>query len=197
MTEPPLNPLNLVLMGGSSGSFVIFEQIVKLAVRPLPCAVIFVIHRGKSSIANLSYLFKSKTKVRMEEPQHLDPVQNDCIYFAVPDYHLLIGPDKRFYLDDTDKDFFSRPSIDATFTSAAHSGIEVRAAMLFSGASQDGASGLKLIAEKGFDTYVQNPDFAEVPRMPAAALSQYGGHHILNEKNIFEEISSVLYSYST
>ncbi|GLU52287.1 chemotaxis protein CheB [Dyadobacter frigoris] len=197
MTELNPNPLNLVLMGGSSGSFVIFEQIVKLATRPLSCAVIFVIHRGKSSLANLPHLFKAKTKVRMEEPEHLDPVVNDCIYFAVPDYHLLVGPDARFYLDETDKDFFSRPSIDATFISAAQSGIKIRAAMLFSGASKDGASGLKLIAEKGFATYVQNPDFAEVPRMPAEAISQYGGHQILNEKNIFEEISSVLYSYST
>lgn len=197
MTEPLHNPLNLVLMGGSSGSFVIFEQIVKLATRPLSCAVIFVIHRGKSSLANLPYLFKGKTKVRMEEPQHLDPIENNCIYFAVPDYHLLVGPDARFYLDDTDKDFFSRPSIDATFISAAQSGINIRAAMLFSGASQDGALGLKVIAEKGFATYVQNPDFAEVSRMPAEALSQYKGHNILSEKNIFEEISSVLYSYST
>ncbi|MCF0055622.1 chemotaxis protein CheB [Dyadobacter sp. CY356] len=197
MTEQNRGPLNLVLIGGSSGSFVIFEQILKLATRPLPCAVIFVLHRGKSSMANFPFLFKAKTKVRMEEPQHLDPVENDCIYFAVPDYHLLIGPDKRFYLDDTDKDFFSRPSIDATLISALQSGINIRAAMLFSGASQDGALGLKLIAEKGFATYVQNPDFAEVPRMPAEALKQYGRHHILDDKTIFEEIRSVLYSYST
>lgn len=197
MTKLHPDPLNLVLMGGSSGSFVIFEEIVKLATKPLTCAVIFVIHRGKSSLTNLSYLFKAKTKVRMEEPQHLDPVENDCIYFAVPDYHLLVGPDERFYLDDTDKDFFSRPSIDATFISAAQSGINIRAAMLFSGASQDGAYGLKVIAEKGFATYVQNPNFAEVSRMPAEALNLYGGHHILSEKKIFEEISSVLYSYST
>ena len=194
MTEPHSNPLNLVLMGGSSGSFVIFEQIVKLATKPLSCAVIFIIHRGKSSLANLPYLFKGKTTVKMEEPQHLDPIKNDCIYFAIPDYHLLVGPDERFYLDDTEKDFFSRPSINATFISAAQSGINIRAAMLFSGASQDGAAGLKLIAERGFATYVQNPDFAEVPRMPTEALSQYNGHHILNRENIFEEIRSVLYS---
>ena len=133
----------------------------------------------------------------MKEPQHLDPLDTNCIYFAVPDYHLLIGPDRRFYLDATEKDFFSRPSIDATFISAAKSGIRIKAAMLFSGANEDGAAGIRQIAEKGFRTYVQNPDFAEVPRMPLAAINECDKHQILNEENLFEEIRSILYSYST
>lgn len=94
----------------------------------------------------------------MSEPHHLDPITANSIYFALPDYHLLVGADHRFYYDHTEPDFFSRPSIDATFISAALSGIPVKAAMLFSGSSQDGAEGLKLLAEKGFRTYVQNPE---------------------------------------
>lgn len=197
MTHIQDNPLNLVLLGGSSGSFVLFEEIVKLTTSPLNCTLIFVLHRGKSNSSNLPQLFKTKTKVRMEEPEHLDPVANNCIYFAVPDYHLLVGPDGRFYLDNTDKDFHSRPSIDATFISAAQSGIPIKAAFLFSGSNQDGASGLRYIAEKGFDTFVQNPDFAESARMPQEALRLYRGHRILDQTNIFEHIRNILYSYST
>lgn len=191
------NPLNLILLGGSSGSFALFEEIIKLITKPLPCALIFVLHRGKSSLSELPVLFHSKTKVRMEEPQHLDLLDTNCIYFAVPDYHLLIGPDQRFYLDGAEKDFFSRPSIDATFISAAQSGIPIKAAMLFSGASEDGAKGIKQIAEAGFHTYVQNPNFAEIQKMPLAALNAYDKHQILNEENLFEEIRSILYSHST
>lgn len=197
MNNHPDDSLNLILMGGSSGSFILFEEILKLVYKPLPCAIIFVLHRGKSSLSELPKLFRSKTKMRMEEPQHLDIIENNCIYFAVPDYHLLIGPDKRFYLDATEKDFFSRPSIDATFISAAQSGIHIHAAMLFSGASEDGAAGMKQIAEQGYDTYVQNPDFSEVPRMPLAAIKAYEKHRILKKENVFEEIRSILYSHST
>jgi len=189
-------PLNLVLIGGSSGSFVIFEEILKLLDQQLSCALVFVLHRGKSSVSELPVLFRSKTKIKMEEPQHLDLIENNCIYFAVPDYHLLVGPDSRFYLDGTEKDFFSRPSIDATFISAAQSGIYIKAAMLFSGASEDGAAGMKMIAERGFKTYVQNPGIAEAERMPAAALLAYGQHQVLGN-NMFEEIRSIVYSYST
>lgn len=191
------NPLNLILLGGSSGSFALFEEIIKLVTKPLPCTLIFVLHRGKASLSEFPVLFHSKTKVKMEEPQHLDLVDTNCIYFAVPDYHLLIGPDQRFYLDATEKDFFSRPSIDATFISAAQSGIPIKAAMLFSGASEDGAKGIRAIAEAGFRTYVQNPDFAEVKKMPLAAINAYDRHQILNEENLFEEIRSILYSHST
>jgi two-component system chemotaxis response regulator CheB len=186
-------PLSLVLVGGSSGSFVIFEEILKLLTSPLSFALVFILHRGKSSSSALPELFKTKTRVYMKEPYHLDPIKANSIYFAFPDYHLLIGPDQRFYYDISEKDFFSRPSIDATFTSAAVSGIPVKAAMLFSGSSADGAFGMKVIAEKGYPTYVQNPNFAESPRMPQEAILQYGHHAILNEGNLYQVIKNILY----
>lgn len=128
----------------------------------------------------------------MSEPYDLDPIEANSIYFAYPDYHLLIGADRRFYYDCSDKDFFSRPSIDATFTSAAVSGIPVKAAMLFSGSSADGAFGMKALAEKGFPTYVQNPAEAESPRMPEQALLAYEKHQIMIDGNLFSIINDIL-----
>jgi two-component system chemotaxis response regulator CheB len=186
-------PLSLVLVGGSSGSFSIFEEILKLLTNPLSFALVFILHRGKSSSSALPELFKTKTRVFMKEPYHLDTIKANSIYFAFPDYHLLIGPDRRFYYDLSEKDFFSRPSIDATFISAAVSGIPVKAAMLFSGSSADGASGMKALAQKGYPTYVQDPDFAESPRMPREAILQYDQHKILNESNLFQVIKTILY----
>lgn len=184
--------LSLVLVGGSSGSFAIFEEIIRLVRQPLSFALIFVLHRGKSSTAVLPELFKNKTNVAMSEPYHLDPIEANSIYFAYPDYHLLIGPDKRFYYDCSDKDFFSRPSIDATFISAAASGIPVKAAMLFSGSSADGAFGMKALAEKDFPTYVQNPAEAESRRMPEQALLVYEKHQVMVDGNLFSVINQIL-----
>ena len=184
--------LSLVLVGGSSGSFAIFEEMLRLLKKPLSFALVFVLHRGKSSTAVLPRLFKNKTNVAMSEPYDLDPIEANSIYFAYPDYHLLIGPDKRFYYDCSDKDFFSRPSIDATFTSAAVSGLPVKAAMLFSGSSADGAFGMKALAEKGFPTYVQNPAEAESPRMPEQALLAYERHKVMIDGNLFSIINDIL-----
>ncbi|MCE7064678.1 chemotaxis protein CheB [Dyadobacter sp. CY326] len=186
--------LSLVLIGGSSGSFVIFEDILKLLRSPISFALIFVLHRGKSSLSVLPDLFKSKTDVFMSEPHHLDTIEPNSVYFAVPDYHLLIGNDYRFYFDVSQPDFFSRPSINATFISAAQSGIPVKAAMLFSGSSPDGAAGMQMLAEMGVPTYVQNPDFAEFPRMPQEALLKNQNHKLLPKTNFYKTISDILYS---
>lgn len=185
--------LRLVLIGGSSGSFSIFEDILKMLTGPLSFSMIFVLHRGKTSSASLPDLFKSKTQVTMKEPYHLEPIETNHIYFAFPDYHLLIGPDRHFYYDCSGKDFFSRPSIDATFISAAVSGIPVKAAMLFSGSSADGASGMKLLEEKGFPTYVQDPAFAESRRMPDEALAICDRHQVLDKKNYLKVINDILF----
>nr|WP_295928482.1 chemotaxis protein CheB [uncultured Dyadobacter sp.] len=193
MKAPDDEPLSLVLIGGSSGSFALFEEIIRMLKGPLSFALIFVLHRGKSSTAVLPQLFRNKTNVYMSEPYHLDRIEQNSIYFAYPDYHLLVGPDRRFYYDFSDKDFFSRPSIDATFISAAVSGIPVKAAMLFSGSSADGAMGMRVLAEKGFATYVQDPDHAESPRMPAEALRQYEKHTILRNSDLFSVINDLLY----
>ncbi|MCE6989960.1 chemotaxis protein CheB [Dyadobacter sp. CY323] len=142
------DPLSLVLIGGSSGSLTLFEEILKLLVNPVSFALIFVLHRGKTSTAVLPDLFRNKTKIWMSEPNHLDPILAKSAYVAFPDYHLLIGADKRFYYDLSEKDFYSRPSVDATFISAAMSGIPVKAAVLLSGANGDGANGMKLLADK-------------------------------------------------
>ncbi|KQS28171.1 chemotaxis protein CheB [Dyadobacter sp. Leaf189] len=191
------NPLSLVLFGGSAGSMVLFEEILQILERPLSFAAVFVLHRGKASSAVFPRIFKNKTNVFMSEPQHLDPVEPDSIYFAIPDYHLLIGPDKRFYYDSSEKDFFSRPSIDATFISAAFSGIPVKAAMLFSGSSADGAFGLKVLAERGSATYVLDPADAESKRMPEAALQQYSGHKVLSRGHFSNTIKEILHTHST
>lgn len=186
-------PLRLVLIGGSSGSFSIFEDILKMLRSPLTFSMVFVLHRGKTSSASLPDLFRSKTQVPMKEPYHLDPIETNHIYFAFPDYHLLIGPDRHFYYDRSEKDFFSRPSIDTTFISAAVSGIPVKAAMLFSGSSADGARGLKLLQNKGFPTYVQDPAFAGSARMPREALAQCDRHTILREQNYLKVINDILF----
>ncbi|QRR00376.1 chemotaxis protein CheB [Dyadobacter sandarakinus] len=192
MIEPVMEPLSIVLIAGSSGSFSLFEKILSQLRSPLSFALIFILHRGKSSKNALPDLFKNKTNVVMKEPYHLDPILPDCIYFPFPDYHLLVGPDSRFYCDRSDRDFFSRPSIDATFVSAAVSGIPVRAAMLFSGSNADGAEGLALLADKGYATYIQDPATAEFPRMPAAALVRCDKHILLKQENFFEAVNGIL-----
>jgi two-component system chemotaxis response regulator CheB len=65
---------------------------------------------------------------------------------------------------------YSRPSIDVTFISAADEYGCRAVGVVLTGANEDGALGLRRIADRGGHAIVQDPETAELPVMPRAAL---------------------------
>ena len=65
----------------------------------------------------------------------------------------------------------SRPAIDVLFETAADAFGSALAAVVLTGANQDGAQGLKAVCETGGRGFVQDPATAEVATMPEAALA--------------------------
>jgi two-component system chemotaxis response regulator CheB len=65
---------------------------------------------------------------------------------------------------------YSRPSIDVTFVSAADAYDRRTVGVVLTGANEDGALGLKRIADRGGHAIVQDPQTAEGAAMPRAAL---------------------------
>ena len=66
---------------------------------------------------------------------------------------------------------YARPSIDVLFESAADAFGEKVIGIVLTGASSDGAQGLAKIKAEGGLTFVQEPDSAQCPIMPAAAIA--------------------------
>jgi hypothetical protein len=52
---------------------------------------------------------------------------------------------------------------------------------------------MKVLAQKDYPTYVQNPDFVESPRMPREAILQFGQHEILNPSNLYQVIKDIFF----
>ena len=92
------------------------------------------------------------------------------IYFAPPDYHLLIDDGPQFALSMDDPVEFSRPSISVLFETAATIYRERLLAVLLTGAGSDGADGMQAVHAAGGLTVVQQPTDARMPQMPQAAL---------------------------
>jgi two-component system chemotaxis response regulator CheB len=91
------------------------------------------------------------------------------LLLAPPDYHLLI--DDSFISLDTDQQVkYSRPSIDVTLISAAETYGARVAGLVLTGANDDGAAGLRRIADRGGVALVEDPTTATSAAMPAAAL---------------------------
>ena len=177
---------DILLLGGSAGFFKILFEIVKLLPKDLDKTVIAVIHRKKNFKSEIEKLFKENSQLALSEIGDKDKIVKNTIYLAPANYHVLIENNGSFSLDVSDAVWYSKPSIDVTFESAADIYRQNCTAILFSGANPDGAEGLLKLRNNGSLTIVQHPDDAEIPEMPAAALNINAADYVLRTKEIFE-----------
>ena len=84
-------------------------------------------------------------------------MQPGVVYFAPPDYHLQIEPERSFSLSLEAPVYFSRPSIDVLLETAACAYRREMLAIILTGASADGAEGLAKVRQLGGGAWVQDP----------------------------------------
>jgi len=173
-----LKPVRLLVIGGSAGSLEIIIQLLPTLPLQLPFAVIVVVHR-KNADSVLTELLGEKTGLPVKEAEEKDEIRPGTIYIAPADYHLLVEKDGTLSLDYSEKLHYSRPSIDATFETAAEAYGDSLACLLLSGANADGAEGLRFVKENGGLTIVQDPSEAAVAYMPQQAISGLSVDHIV------------------
>ena len=176
----------VLLLGGSAGSFKLLFQVVKLLPADLDKTVIIVIHRKRNFFSEIEKLFAENSRMLLREIQDKDIVNKNTIYIAPANYHTLIETGGYFSLDVSEAVWYSKPSIDVTFESAAEIYKERCMAILLSGANQDGAGGLLKLKNNGAVTIAQHPEDAEMGEMPAAAINLGAADYILHTNEIFE-----------
>jgi len=181
---------DILLLGGSAGSFKLMFRAVKSFPVKLNKAVIVVIHRKKNFSSEIEKLFSDNSRILMREIKDKDNIDNNVVYIAPANYHTLIETGKYFSLDVSEAVWFSKPSIDVTFESAANAYGYRCTAILFSGANQDGAQGLLQLRNSGALTIVQHPSDAEMPEMPNSAIENDAAEYILHDSEIFELLQS-------
>jgi two-component system, chemotaxis family, protein-glutamate methylesterase/glutaminase len=113
------------------------------------------------------------------------------VYFAPPDYHLLVDTGPRIALSADDPVNFSRPSIDVLFESAADIYGERLLGIILTGASQDGAAGLEAVRRAGGATIVQQPSSAQVPMMIESALKRGPVDRVLSLEQIADLLQTL------
>lgn len=176
----------ILLLGGSAGSFNLIFRVIKNFNADLGKSVIIVIHRKKNFFSEIEKLFSENSRISLREITDKEAVKNNTIFIAPANYHTLIEKEKCFALDVSESVWFSRPSIDVTFESAAEVYKGSCTAILLSGANQDGAEGLLKLRNYGSLTIAQDPADAEMPQMPQAAIDINAAEYILHTNQILE-----------
>jgi two-component system chemotaxis response regulator CheB len=176
----------VLLLGGSAGSFKLLFQMVKVLPADLDKVVIIIIHRKRNFFSEIEKLFAENSRMLLREIQDKDILKKNTIYIAPANYHTLIEAEGYFSLDVSEAVWYSKPSIDVTFESAAEIYKERCMGILLSGANQDGAEGLLKLKNNGAVTIAQHPDDAEMDEMPVAAINLGAANYILRTDEIFK-----------
>ena len=176
MTGGP--PVDLVVLGMSWGGLHALSTVLHRLPPEFPLPLAVVQHRGKDATSLLAELLQDCTALPVRDVEDKDPVAGGGVYLAPPDYHLLVE-DGYFTLSVDPPVRFSRPSIDVTFGSAADAYGPRVAGLVMTGANDDGARGLRCIADRGGIALVQDPATAESPVMPVAALRRVPDAEVL------------------
>jgi len=183
---------DVLLLGGSAGSFNLIFRVVKILPADLNKIVIIIIHRRKNFLSEIERMFAKNSSMPLKEVSDKDKINKNTIYIAPANYHTLIEKEGYFGLDVSEAVWFSKPSIDVTFDSAADVYGERCTAILFSGANQDGAQGMLKLKNAGSLTIVQDPSEAEMPEMPGAAININAVDCVLRTDEIFELLKTSL-----
>ena len=162
-------PTEAVVIGGSAGAIEALGAILPALSADARVPVVVVVHLPARRESLLVEIFEKRCALPVREPEDKEPV-SPGIWFAPPDYHLLIEPTRTFALSVEEPVRYSRPSIDVLFESAADAYAPGLCAVVLSGANEDGARGAACVKRAGGTVVVQSPESAESPEMPKATL---------------------------
>jgi two-component system chemotaxis response regulator CheB len=180
-------PTEAVVIGGSAGAVAALGEILPGLPFHFP-AVLVAIHVLPSAPTLFPEIFAPRCSMRVREAGAFDPIDRGTIYFAPADYHLLVEAGPRCALSVGPPVNFSRPSIDVFFESAAEIYGAGLVGVALTGASDDGAHGLRAIGAAGGTVLVQDPATAEVDVLPRACLRAVPSAQTLNLAGIFSEL---------
>jgi len=175
-----------IVIGVSAGGIEALIRLLSALSSNFPFPIIIVQHlhpdQGKFYI---SY-FNELCALTVKEADEKEPIKAGTVYFAPPNYHLLVEVEQRLSLNVDEKVNYSRPSIDVLFETAAETYSSGLIGIVLTGANHDGALGLQCIKRNGGLVIVQDPLDAEVPIMPQAAIAATEVDYVLSLADIIQ-----------
>jgi two-component system chemotaxis response regulator CheB len=171
--------VDAVVIGASAGGVEALLALLPALTRRPAAPIVVVVHLPRERPSLLTALFAARCTVPVVEAEDKMPLEGGTIYFAPPDYHLLLDRGPCLALSTDELVNYSRPSIDVLMLSAVDLYGDRLAAVLLTGANEDGAAGIAAVARAGGITIVQDPATAHVSTMPAAALARVRADHVL------------------
>ena len=179
-----LRRVDAIVIGASAGGVEALLTIFADLRPGFSLPIVVVLHLPDERRSQLAEVFGRRVQLPVKEVDDKELIAPGTLYFAAPGYHVSVERDYSFSLSREERVHYSRPSIDYLFESAADAYQQRLAAILLTGANQDGAQGLATVKQSGGLTIIQNPEEALVSTMPQAALDRMEPDYILPLRGI-------------
>jgi two-component system, chemotaxis family, protein-glutamate methylesterase/glutaminase len=186
-----MEPRDVVVVGGSAGSFGPLREMAAALPADLPGSVLVTVHVPERARSKLPWLLSRSGPLPAAHARADEPLRPGRIYVAPPGYHLLM-PGGVIELSNGPRVNRTRPAADVMFASAARWFGDRVVAVVLSGLLDDGAVGAALVAQAGGLVVAQEPKEAAQPSMPRAALAAAPGAITAPAGKLGEVVSEML-----
>ena len=160
----------VVLIGASVGALDAVRTITEALPARCHAAFAVVLHVGRYP-SRLPDILNWHGKLPADFAQEGVRFEAGRIFVAPPDRHMVLAAPGQFHLSAGAKIHNTRPAIDPLFMSGAELYGRRVVGVVLSGASKDGAEGLRVIDKHGGLALVEDPVEAPAPQMPKAAIA--------------------------
>ena len=187
------NTNKLIVIGVSAGGMETLSKLFSLLDARMMIPMIVVQHIAPNQ--ELDFLMTHYSEIAgrvVKEAEEKEPIAAGTIYFAPPNYHLLIEADATLALSVEERLNYARPSIDVLFASAAAVYFSRLIAVVLTGANADGTAGAIEIKENGGIVIAQDPQQAFYPVMPQAVIDQLKVDKILTIEKIADYLNKLV-----
>ncbi len=192
LARKSMQKYNAIVIGTSAGGKDALTKLLTALPENFSIPVIIVLHLHPGQTGYHIECLNNRCALTVKEANEKESIEPGNIYFAPPDYHLLIEENKTFSLSVDKKVNYSRPSINVLFESAADVFSSALTGIVLTGANNDGADGMCSIKEAGGMTICQEPSDAEYPFMPQAAIDAVKMDYILPLGRIADLLKTLL-----
>ena len=182
--------IDAIVIGASAGGVQALLRLLQRLPADFMTPTLVVLHLPRDRPSQIVELFDTHCPLPVREAIDKMPLSKGTVIFAPPDYHLLVEDDSNLALSRDEPVLFSRPAIDPLFISAAAVFSHRLLAILLTGASADGSEGVAAVRRAGGAVWIQQPEDAVSPFMPAAALAHAGAEAVLTLKDIAERMAA-------
>lgn len=167
---PEMEPKYIIVIGASAGGLQAVTELLAQVTEETDAAIFVVLHTSNYAYGDVIIHRLQKNSVfKCKLAEDGERIKAKHLYFAVPDYHLLLKKGK-VLLGRGPVENRWRPSIDVLFRSAAVAYNNRVIGVILTGLLEDGATGMQAIKECGGTCIIQDPIEAEYPDMPKAVL---------------------------